>query len=65
MLVDIGIDEERIRQFGVANWKSVFTAYGPDGEPNTLTIPFALFYFELSYFWSGLASKPSILIRYV
>ena len=42
MLADIGIDEETVQTYGVANLKSVFTTYDPTGNPRTLTIPFVL-----------------------
>lgn len=42
MLNDIGIGEDVIKQYGVANLKSIFTVYGSDGNPKTLTIPFVL-----------------------
>ena len=42
MLADIGLGEDVIKQFGVANLETKFTAYGPDGNPKTLTIPFVL-----------------------
>ena len=42
MLADIGIGEDTVKTYGVANLKSVFTAYGPDGKAKELTIPFVL-----------------------
>ena len=59
MLSDIGINEERIKEFGVANLKTVFTAYGPSGEPNTVTIPFVLKDKQTAYWICLLYTSPS------
>ncbi len=42
MLASIGMNEETVKQYGVANLESVFTSFGPDGEAKTLKIPFVL-----------------------
>ena len=42
MLADIGIDENIVKEYGVANLISKFTVFKPDGQSNTLTIPFVL-----------------------
>lgn len=42
MLADIGIGEEVVKTYGVANLKSVFTLFDPSGQAKTLTIPFVL-----------------------
>jgi len=42
MLALIGIDENMIQDFGVANKKSIFTNFTPNGEEKTITVPFVL-----------------------
>lgn len=42
MLAHIGIHEEDITKYGIANKKFILNSFGPDGTEKSFTIPFAL-----------------------
>ena len=42
MLAHIGIDEQKVKEYGIANTKFTLNSFGPDGSEKSFTIPFIL-----------------------
>ena len=64
MLADIGIDENTVKEYGVANLISKFTVFKPDGQSNTLTIPFVLKDKQTAY-WITRSALIDMLLKHL